>query len=72
MVEMGLTLTKLILIYLQWVGLILLNHLTSYLIKVLQNLINNNRIWTINHIYQVAKKYRQEPDKDKEAEAHLD
>ena len=60
-------LTKLILIYPQWVDLIQVN--MDFRIKVLLNEMDNKMA---NRIYQVVKKYKQEPDKDKEVVDHWD
>jgi hypothetical protein len=60
-------LTKLILIYHQWVDLIQVN--MDFRIKVLLNEMDNKMA---NRIYQVVKKYKQEPDKDKEVVDHWD
>ena len=60
-------LTKLILIYHQWVDLIQVN--MDFRTKVLLNEMDNKMA---NRIYQVVKKYKQEPDKDKEAVDHWD
>ena len=60
-------LTKLILIYHQWVDLIQVN--MDFRTKVLLNEMDNKMA---NRIYQVVKKYKQEPDKDKEVVDHWD
>ena len=63
---MGTWLTKLILTYHRWVDLI---QISIWLIKVLQKEMDNNMV-LISHIYQVAKKYKQAPGKDKEVVDH--
>jgi len=60
-------LTKLILIYHLWVDLIQVN--MDFRTKVLLNEMDNKMA---NRIYQVVKKYKQEPDKDKEVVDHWD
>ena len=60
-------LTKLILIYPQWVDLIQVN--MDFRTKVLLNEMDNKMA---NRIYQVVKKYKQELDKDKEVVDHWD
>ena len=60
-------LTKLILIYHQWVDLIQVN--MDFRTKVLLNEMDNKMA---NRIYQVVKKYKQELDKDKEVVDHWD
>ena len=60
-------LTKLILIYHQWVDLIQVN--MDFQTKVLLNEMDNKMA---NRIYQVVKKYKQELDKDKEVVDHWD
>ena len=68
MEETGIWLTKLILTFHQWVDLIQVK--MDLLTKVLQNKGMDNSMVLTSHIYQVAKKYKQVPDKDKEIVDH--